>query len=256
MSESLPESLIPKESADPDMLETRPRPLVSRGQGDRLAGRIALITDGATGIGQAVAVAFAQEGAQIVIAWLNEHESAAETVALIEAEGSRALSIPGDIGNPDFATELVRQAVAEFGRIDILVNAASEQHACARIEEMDEALVERSFRTNILGQIWLAKAALPHLAEGGCIINTSAASACQGDAALVDFAASAAAVIGFTRSLALQLAPRGIRVNAVAPASGQGAPGEIAPFYVFLASPGAGLMTGQMLHPHGGAAPA
>jgi NAD(P)-dependent dehydrogenase (short-subunit alcohol dehydrogenase family) len=269
MSDALPESLIPTPAGDELSLEARPRTSAARGRGNRLAGQIAVITDGATGIGQAVAVAFAREGANVVIAWLNEHEDAARTVALIEAEGRSALSIPGDIGNPDFATELVRQAVAEFGRIDILVNNAAEQHVCTNFEDIPDDQVERSFRTNILGQFWLTKAALPHMADGTCIINTGSVSAYRGNAVLVDYAASKAAVVGFTRSLALHLAKRGIRVNAVAPGAVGDQPGtetdavpmqrfaepdEIAPSYVFLASTDAAYMTGQVLHPNGGVA--
>jgi NAD(P)-dependent dehydrogenase (short-subunit alcohol dehydrogenase family) len=249
MSDSLPESLVQADQME--AMERETRPLLSRlqGRGTRLSGRIAVVTDGASGMGQAVALAFAQEGASVVISWLNEHEQAAATIADIEASGGRALSIPGDIGNPDFATELVRQAVAEYGRIDILVNNAAEQHECASIEDISDEQVEHTFRTNILGQFWLTRAALPHMADGTCIINTSAASATTGSASRVDYAASKSAVLGFTRSLALQLARRGIRVNAVAPG---GVPNPAsAGCYVFLASMDAGGMTGQVLHPSG-----
>jgi NAD(P)-dependent dehydrogenase (short-subunit alcohol dehydrogenase family) len=247
MSDSLPESLIPREADELPSLELRARPNAARGRGTRLAGRVALITDGATGLGQAVAVAFAREGANVVIAWLNEHESAAETVGLIEAEGRSALSVPGDIGNPDFAAELVRQAVAEFGRIDILVNNASEQHACENFEDIQDGQVERCFRTNILSQFWLTKAALPHMADDSCIINTGATEADHTDAMFVDYAASKAAVIGFTRSLARHLSKRRIRVNTITPGTN---PTETAPSYVFLASPDSAGMSGQGLNPN------
>jgi NAD(P)-dependent dehydrogenase (short-subunit alcohol dehydrogenase family) len=246
MSDSLPESLMPDAPGEAFAMEERPRAVFARARGSRLAGRIAVVTDGATGLGQAVAVAFAREGASVVIAWLNEHESAAETVALIEAEGRPALSIPGDIGNPDFAVELVRQTVAEFGRIDILVNNAAEQHDCASLEDIAEDQVERVFRTNILAQFWLAKAALPHMADGSCIINTSSAAAYSGGASAIDYAASKAAVIGFTQSLSLQLARRSITVNAVAPGA-RSDPESVAGSYVFLASPDATAMSGQVL---------
>jgi NAD(P)-dependent dehydrogenase (short-subunit alcohol dehydrogenase family) len=246
MSDSLPESLVPTAPGDAFELEARPLVAGIRGRGTRLTGRVAVVTDGASGLGQAIAVAFAREGANVVIAWLNEHESAAETVALIEAEGRPALSIPGDIGNADFAAELVRQAVAEFGRIDILVNNAGEQHECLTLEDIPEEQVERVFRTNVFAQFWLTKAALPHMADGACIINTSSAAAYAGGAALIDYAASKAAVVGFTRSLALQLAKRAIRVNAVAP-SVQSRSEDLAETYVFLASPDSGTMTGQTL---------
>ena len=246
MSDALPESLIPNASEEAFALDVRPRTRRDVGPGNRLAGLVAVVTDGATGLGQAVAVAMAREGASVVIAWLNEHESAAETVALIEAEGRPVLSVPGDIGNADFVTELVRQAIAEFGRIDILVNNAGEQHECARLEDIAEDQVERVFRTNVFAQFWLTKAALPHMADGSCIINTSSAAAYAGGAALIDYAASKAAVVGFTRSLALQLARRGIRVNAVAPSVQSGAE-EVAETYIFLASSASGSMTGQTL---------
>ena len=247
MSESLPESLIPREAGELPNLEARARARATRGRSTRLAGRVALITEGATGLGQAVAVAFAREGADVVIAWLNEHESAAETVRLIEAEGRSALSVPGDIGNPDFATELVRQAVAEFGRIDILVNNACEQHACENFEMIEDDQVERCFRTNILAQFWLTKAALPHMADDTCIINSGAAETDHNDAMFVDYAASKAAVIGFTRSLAQHLSKRRIRVNAITPGTG---PDETAPSYVFLASSDSAGMSGQVLNPN------
>lgn len=261
LEDLLPE-LVNSEAAPQD---PAPRTHMERHRAaDRLIGRVALVTGGATGVGHAVAVGFAKEGADVAITWLTEREEAAETVAMIEAEGRRALSVPGDIGNPDFAAELVRQVVAEFGRIDILVNNAAEQHVCDNFEDIADDQVERTFRTNIFGKFWLTKAALPHMADGSCIINTSCISAYRGSAARVDYATTNGATVAFTRSLALQLANRGVRVNAVAPAHMNAAasdaplarpaePDDIAPSYIFLASQDAAYMTGQVLHPNGGA---
>ncbi len=286
MSETIPEDddLSPKpQSQDTQpgsQAEMDPQPLSSmthyRGAG-RLTGRVALISGGDSGIGRAVAIGFAKEGADVAITWLNEYEDAAETVRLIEAEGQRALSIPGDIGNPDFAPHLVRQVIAEFNRIDILVNNAAEQHLCENFEEIDDAQVERTFRTNILGQFWLTKAALPHMGEGSAIINSTSVTAYKGSPTQVDYAATKGAIVAFTRSLAMQLVKRKIRVNAVAPGpvwtplipasypadktakhgdsvpmERPGQPDEIAPSYIFLASADASYMTGQVLHPNGG----
>jgi NAD(P)-dependent dehydrogenase (short-subunit alcohol dehydrogenase family) len=283
MSTSQQTSLLPPQTQATQpgsQAEMDPRPRAEmthyRAAG-RLIGKTALVSGGDSGIGRAVAIGFAKEGADVAITWLTEREDAAETTALIEAEGRRALSIPGDIGNPDFAPELVRQVVAEFGRIDILVNNAAEQHLCENFEDIDDAQVERTFRTNILGQFWLTKAALPHMADGTCIINTASVTAYKGSAAQVDYAATKGAIVAFTRSLAMQLVKRGIRVNGVAPGpiwtplipasypaektahhgeavpmERAGQPDEVAPSFVFLASEDASYMTGQILHPNGG----
>ena len=244
---------------------------------DRLRGRIALISGGDSGIGRAVAVGFAKEGADVAILYKDEHEDAQQTQALIEAQGSRALIIPGDIGNSDFCKEAVRQTVGLFGRIDILVNNAAEQHLVERLEDLEDAQIERTFRTNIFGQFFLTRAALPFIDRGGAIINTTSVTAYQGSPALLDYSATKGAIVAFTRALSKQLLPRGIRVNAVAPgpiwtplipasypaekaahhgeAAPMGRPGqpdEVAPCYIFLASNDASYMAGQVLHPNGG----
>ena len=259
-------------------MDPRPQSHMAHYSGSgKLSGRVCLITGGDSGIGRAVAIGFAKEGADVAISWLNEHEDAAETVRLIEAEGARALSIPGDIGNPDFAVHLVHETVAAFGRIDVLVNNAAEQHLCEDLAEITDDQVERTFRTNIFSQFWLTRAALPHIPDGGAIINTTSVTAYKGSPAQVDYAATKGAIVSFTRSMAMQLVSRKIRVNAVAPGPvwtplipasypaektaehGQavpmerpGQPDEIAPCYIFLASADASYMTGQVLHPNGG----
>ncbi len=259
-------------------MEPRPQSSMERYRAaGRLAGRVALVSGGDSGIGRAVAVGFAKEGADVAITWLDEREDAAETVRLIEAEGRRALSVPGDIGNRDFAPHLVGRVVGEFGRIDILVNNAAEQHLCENFEQIDDDLVEKTFRTNILGYFWLTKAALPHMGENTAIINTTSVTAYKGSPEQVDYAATKGAIVAFTRSLAMQLVERKIRVNAVAPGpiwtplipasypaektekhgdavpmKRPGQPDEVAPCYIFLASDDASYMTGQVLHPNGG----
>ena len=243
----------------------------------RLAGRVALVTGGDSGIGRAVAIGFAKEGADVAISWLDERADAAETVAAIEAEGVRALSIPGDIGNPDFCRELTRQVVAEFGRVDILVNNAAEQHLQPDFEQITDEQIERTFRTNIFSQFYLVRDCLPHMSAGGSIINSTSVTAYKGSPTQVDYASTKGAIVAFTRSLAMALVKRGIRVNAVAPGpvwtplipasydaektshhgeavpmERPGQPDEIAPCYIFLASADASYMTGQVLHPNGG----
>jgi NAD(P)-dependent dehydrogenase (short-subunit alcohol dehydrogenase family) len=244
---------------------------------DKLAGKCALVTGGDSGIGRAVAIGFAKEGANVAISYLDEHEDAQETVRLIEAEGRRALAVPGDIGNSDFASELVRQVVAEFGRIDILVNNAGEQHMQEKLEDISDEQLERTFRTNIFGQFFLTRAALTAMPDGSAIINTTSVTAYHGNPTLVDYASTKGAIVAFTRSLALQLTKRNIRVNAVAPGPvwtplipatfpeekvakqggqvpmGRSAqPDEVAPAYIFLASQDGSYFTGQVLHPNGG----
>ncbi len=259
-------------------MEPRPASTMARYRAaGRLRGRIALVSGGDSGIGRAVAVGFAKEGAEVAITYLDEHDDAQETQALVEAEGSRCLIVPGDIGNSDFCREVVRQVVQLFGRIDILVNNAAEQHLVERLEDLDDAQIERTFRTNIFGQFFLTRAALPYIDRGGAIINTTSVTAYQGNPALLDYSATKGAIVAFTRALSKQLLPRGIRVNAVAPGpiwtplipasypaektshhgesapmGRPGQPDEVAPCYIFLASEDASYMAGQVLHPNGG----
>ena len=278
MSDTIPPQSQPIQPGSQQTMQPAPRAEMQGWRGSqKLSGKIALVSGGDSGIGRAVAIGFALEGADVAITWLNEAEAAAETLRLIEATGQSGLSMPGDIGNPDFCRELVRQVVARFGRIDILVNNAAEQHLHEEFESIEDAQIERTFRTNIFSQFFLTRSVLPHMAEGGAIVNTTSVTAYQGNPALVDYAATKGAIVAFTRSLAKALLRRGIRVNAVAPGPiwtplipasdlpektaghGQhspmgraGQPDEVAPSYIFLASSDAAFMTGQVLHPNGG----
>ena len=244
----------------------------------KLAGKVALISGGDSGIGRAVAVLFAREGADVAIGHLAEEETDAnETVKLVEAEGRRCLTLPGDIGDEAFCRQAVERTVRELGRLDVLVNNAAEQHTTESITEISAEQLERTFRTNIFGMFFLTKAALPHLAEGSAIINTTSVTAYQGNPSLLDYSSTKGAIVAFTRSLSQSLVGQGIRVNAVAPGpiwtplipatrpeetvaqfgkdvpmARPGQPEEVAPCYLFLASDDSSYMAGQVLHPNGG----
>ncbi len=260
--------------------EMTPRPIAEdarfRGR-KRLPGKAAIITGGDSGIGRAVAIAFAQEGADVAIIYLDEHDDARETAAMVEKEGKRCISLSGDVGDEDFCGEVVRKVVDTFGRLDILVNNAALQFYTKSIADVSAEQLERTFRTNIFSYFFMARAALEHLKEGGVIINTTSVTAYKGKAQLLDYSTTKGAIVSFTRSLALSLADKKIRVNGVAPGPvwtplipasfpsdyveqfGKGTPlkrpaqpEEIAPCYVFLASDDSSYMTGQVLHPNGG----
>ncbi len=248
-----------------------------RGSG-KLEGKVALITGADSGIGRAVAIAFAKEGADVAIAYLNEHDDAKETKQLVEAQNRRAVAIAGDIGDESYCQHLVQQTVEEFGKLDILVNNAAEQHPQESIEDISAEQLERTFRTNIFSMFFLTKAALKHLKEGSAIVNTTSVTAYKGNEQLIDYSSTKGAIVAFTRSLSQSLIEKGIRVNAVAPGpiwtplipstfpedkvasfgkqvpmERAGQPEEVAPSFVFLASDDASYMTGQVLHPNGGA---
>jgi NAD(P)-dependent dehydrogenase (short-subunit alcohol dehydrogenase family) len=220
---------------------------------------------------------YAKEGADVAIVYLNEHKDAEETRRQVEQEGRRCLLIAGDVGDESFCKQAVEQTVKEFGKLDILINNAAEQHPQDSIEKITAEQLERTFRTNIFSQFYMTKAAMPHLKEGSAIINTSSVTAYRGSDHLLDYAATKGAIVAFTRSLATALAEKGIRVNGVAPGpiwtplipstfpedevatfgsdvplKRAGEPEEVAPSYVFLASDDSSYMTGQMLHPNGG----
>jgi NAD(P)-dependent dehydrogenase (short-subunit alcohol dehydrogenase family) len=260
--------------------EMVPRPEVERsahrGTG-KLRGRVALISGGDSGIGRAVAVAFAREGADIAVLYLDEHEDANETRVMVEGEGQRCFTLPGDVGDEAHCRRAVTETVTKFGRLDIVVNNAAEQHPQERLEDITAEQIERTFRTNIFSYFFLTKAALPHLRDGAAIINTTSVTAYRGSPQLLDYSATKGAIVAFTRSLSKALADRGIRVNGVAPGpiwtplipstfdmqkvqsfgadvpmKRPGEPSEVAPSYVFLASADSSYMSGQVLHPNGG----
>lgn len=248
-----------------------------RGSG-KLQDRVALITGGDSGIGRAVAIAFAREGADVVICHVGkEKQDAEETAARVRELGRRAALREGDIGREATCREFVESTVKEFGRLDILVNNAAEQHVRESITDISEEQLERTFRTNIFAQFFLAKAALPHLKKGASIINTTSVTAYAGSPKLLDYSSTKGAIVSFTRALAINLAENGIRVNGVAPGpiwtplipatfpdekvetfgkdtplGRAGQPAEVAPCFVFLASDDASYITGQVLHPNGG----
>jgi len=243
----------------------------------KLKDKVALITGGDSGIGRAVAVAMAREGAKIAIVYLEEHKDANETAEAVEAEGSQAIKIAGDVADEKFCRNAVEKTVKEFGRLDILVNNAAEQHETDDIREIKAEQIERTFRTNIFSFFFMAKHALRHMKKGGSIINSSSVTAYQGHKTLLDYSATKGAIVTFTRSLSEALVKDGIRVNAVAPGpiwtplipasfdaervakhgssvpmQRPGQPNEVAPCYVFLATEDASYISGQVLHPNGG----
>lgn len=245
---------------------------------ERLAGKVAIISGADSGIGRAVAALFAREGADISIVYLLEDDDAAETKRIVEAEGRRAVTIRGDIGERPFADEIVAKTLDAFGRVDILVNNAGEQHPDKDITDITEQQLRRTFQTNIFGMFFLVQAARPHLKSGAAIINCTSVTMYQGSKELLDYSSTKGAITAFTRSLSENLVGEGIRVNAVAPgpiwtplnpcggASPEklegfgeqtpmgrpGQPNEVAPAFLFLACEDSSYMSGQVLHPNGG----
>ncbi len=243
----------------------------------KLRDKVALITGGDSGIGRAVAVLYAKEGADVAILYLNEHKDARETKRLVESQGRSCLLIAGDIGREKFCRAAVTQTKRELGKIDILVNNAAEQHPQESITKITERQLEKTFRTNIFSFFFLTKAVMPHFKKGGVIINCASVTAYQGSPELLDYSATKGAIVAFTRSLSQALADKKIRVNAVAPGpiwtplipstfpanevatfgsdtplGRAGEPEEVATSFVFLASDDSSYMTGQVLHPNGG----
>jgi NAD(P)-dependent dehydrogenase (short-subunit alcohol dehydrogenase family) len=244
---------------------------------NKLLDKVALITGGDSGIGRAVAIAFAKEGADVAIVYLNEQEDAQATQQAVEQQGRRCITIAGDIGDESFCQQAVQETLGKLGQIDILVNNAAEQHPQESIEQISAEQLERTFRTNIFSMFYLTKAVLPHLKPGSAIINSTSVTAYQGSPQLLDYSTTKGAIVAFTRSLSQALIEKQIRVNGVAPGpvwtplipstfpadkvesfgtqvpmQRPGQPSEIAPSYVFLASADSSYMAGQILHPNGG----
>jgi NAD(P)-dependent dehydrogenase (short-subunit alcohol dehydrogenase family) len=245
--------------------------------GGKLEGKAALISGGDSGIGRAAAIAFAKEGADVAVLYLNEDVDAQETKRQIEAEGRRCFLLSGDIGDPAYCTHAVEEAVKELGRLDILINNAAEQHPQEKLEQISPEQLERTFRTNVFGMFYLTQAAMPHLSAGSSIINTASITAYKGNPTLLDYSSTKGAIVAFTRSLSMNLAEQGIRVNAVAPGpiwtplipstfdeekvakfgsdtpmKRAGQPDELAAAYVYLACQDSSYMSGQTLHLNGG----
>ncbi|WP_421384907.1 SDR family oxidoreductase [Bacillus salacetis] len=285
MTERRPDSIPGQEQSHQPGLESdmNPRPDFTgnlAGVSKRLNGKTALITGGDSGIGRAVAVAYAKEGADVAIVYLEENSDAQETKEYVEKAGGKCLLISGDVADEEFCQKAVQETVDEFGKLDILVNNAGEQHPQESIEDISKEQLTRTFSTNIFSMFYLTKEALKHMEEGGAVINTSSITAYQGMPKLIDYSATKGAITTFTRSLSQSLLDRKIRVNAVAPGpiwtplipssfsedtvegfgdesvpvpmKRPGQPAELAGSYVFLASDDASYITGQMMHVNGG----
>jgi NAD(P)-dependent dehydrogenase (short-subunit alcohol dehydrogenase family) len=243
----------------------------------KLAGKVAIITGGDSGIGRAVAVAYAKEGASLCIVYKDEHGDAKQTEELVTGLGAKCLLLSGDIGDEDFSKDVVAKTVAEFGKLNILVNNAAEQHVRQKLEDITAEQLHATFRTNVFAMFYLTIAAMPHLKNAGVIINTASITAYKGNPTLIDYSSTKGAIVSFTRALAANVAAQGIRVNGVAPGpiwtplipasfdpqrvsefgsdtpmGRAGQPHELAAAYVYLASDDSSYMTGQMLHINGG----
>lgn len=258
--------------------EMSPKPISDKTEKQyKLQDKVAVITGGDSGIGKAVAILYAKEGADIVIIYLNEHEDAIETKNTIEQYGRKCLLIDGNISNESFCDIAVEKIASEFGRIDILVNNAAIHYESESLEDISTGQLVKTFETNVFSMFWLTQRVLPYMKKGSVVINSSSVTAYRGSAKLIDYAATKGAIVAFTRSLSANLAERGIRVNGVAPGpiwtplipasfdgdrvaehgsdvpmQRAGEPVEVAPSYLFLACDDSSYMTGQFLHPNGG----
>ena len=269
----------PQQQPKPGIEEhMKPKPVADKPQRhNKLEGKVALITGGDSGIGRAVAILFAQEGADVAIVYLSEHEDAKQVQKAVEEEGRKCLLLAGNIREEGFCKMAVEETVKELGKLDILVNNAATQSPQKSIEDISTEQLYETFETNIFAMFWLTKYALPHLKEGSSIINTTSVTAYRGSKELLDYSSTKGAIVAFTRSLSASLVEKGIRVNGVAPGpiwtplivstfeaekvstfgtdvpmKRAGEPAEVATSYLFLASDDASYMTGQILHPNGG----
>lgn len=247
-----------------------------RGSG-KLTEKVAVISGGDSGIGRAVAIAFAKEGANVVIVYLEEHQDAQQTKRDVEKHGVKCLLIAGNVGDEKFCIEAIKKTLKTFGKLHIVVNNAAVQFPQHSLLDISDEQLQKTFRINIFSYFYLTKAALPHLKKGAAIINTTSVTAYKGSDHLIDYSATKGAIVAFTRSLSQAIVDKGIRVNGVAPGpvwtplipasfdakhvakfgkdvpmKRPGQPEEIAPSYVFLASEDSSYMTGQILHPNGG----
>lgn len=275
------QTLPPQQQPEPGKEgEMTPRPEF-RGEDYRAAGKlqgkVAIITGGDSGIGRSVAVLFAREGADVAILYLDQHQDADETRRVVEEQGRQCLTFAGDVADAAVCRKVVDDTLARFGKLDILVNNAAEQHPQERFEDITQQQWEKTFRTNVFGMFQMTQAALPHLGQGASIINTTSVTAYKGNPMLIDYSSTKGAIVGFTRALSMSLAERGIRVNGVAPGpiwtplipstfdaekvaqfgnnvplKRPGQPDEVAPAYVYLASSDSSYVSGQVIHVNGG----
>jgi len=259
-------------------LEPKPEWLPRYPGSGRLEGKVAIVTGGDSGIGRAVAVLYAREGAKVAIAYLCEHDDANATRQMCEGEGAEVLTSAGDLGDPRAAQGLVDMVIQRWGRLDVVVNNAGEQHPDKDIRDITPEQLQRTFQTNIFSMFYLVQAARPHLRRGAAIINCTSITSYQGSKELLDYSSTKGAIVAFTRSLSENLIGDGIRVNAVAPGpiwtplnpcggatpeklehfgehtpmKRPGQPNEVAPAFLFLACEDSSFMSGQVLHPNGG----
>ncbi|MGA6097425.1 SDR family oxidoreductase [Stutzerimonas marianensis] len=275
------QTLPPQQQPEPGKEgEMNPRPEY-RGEdykaAGKLQGKVAIITGGDSGIGRSVAVLFAREGADVAILYLDQHQDADQTRKVVEEHGRQCLTFAGDVADRSVCDKVVNETLGKFGKLDILVNNAAEQHPQKSFEDIPPEQWEKTFRTNVFGMFQMTQAALPHLKAGASIINTSSVTAYKGNPMLIDYSSTKGAIVAFTRALSMSLAERGIRVNSVAPGpiwtplipstfdadkvaefganvplKRPGQPDEVAPAYVYLASSDASYVSGQVIHVNGG----